>query len=170
MCLILHIQSNKMVKSKIQTMKPFRPNNLTNKNLIIQMLKFEDEFGKSENGQKFYKTDTLNPRTSLEPIYAIHRCVLSHFGFDTTDQSVDNYRKIFQTYYKSPTDYDREVINSVYYMRANKCVFYNLPKPQIGDNLIDCNLLTLNGKSTTLITEISKLNFDKCFVGAFSNS
>lgn len=159
-----------MVKSKIQTTKPFRPIDLADRNLIIQMLKFEDYFGKSDDGQIFYQTDTLNPRTSLEPMYAIHRYVLSHFGFDTTDQSVDNYRKIFQTYYKSPTDYDEEVINSVYYMRANKCVFYNLPKPQIGDNLIDCNLLTLDGKPTTLITEISKLNFNKCLVGAFSNS
>lgn len=159
-----------MGKTEIIKTIPFTKNDIMNKDLIIQMLKFEDIYGKSDEGQKLYSINVLNPRTSLEPIYFVHRHVLSHFGFDTSDSSVENYRNIFRTYYKSPTDYDKDVIESVYYMKNNKCVFYTLPKPQTGQQVIDCNILKLDGTQTTLLNELSKLEFNKCFVGAFSNS
>ena len=56
---------------------------------------------------------------SLDVEKMINRIVLNYFGFDTSNESVENYRTIFRTYFKSPNDYDVEVINSVHYMREN---------------------------------------------------
>lgn len=152
-------------------LQPFTMAEVNNKNLVIEMLKFEDYYGKSEDGQNYFRSSiSLLPTGSLEPVYAIHRYVLTHFGYSSDDQSVANYRNIFKTYYTSPTNYDNDVISSVYYMKGNKCVFYNKPKPKIGEKLIDCNLLNLDGTNTTLFNVISNNTFKYCFIGAFSSS
>ena len=149
---------------------PFTLEDVNNKELIIKMLKYEDEIGKSDKVQDFYRTELLQPRNTLEAIYATHRLVLNYFGFDTTDESVLNYRKIFSTYYKSPTEYDNDVISSVYYMKNNRCVFYNKPMPKIGNKMINTDLLKLDGTKTNLFDILSKFKYKYCFVGAFSNS
>ena len=73
-------------------------------------------------------------------------------------------------YYKSPSDYDKDIISSVYYMKNNKCVFYDKPKINIGDNLIDCKLLDINGNITSLYAILNNNKFKHAFIGAFSNS
>lgn len=78
---------------------------------------------------------------SLEPEYKIHRLVLRHFGFHTTDDDVEVYRTIFAHYYRSPTDYDKQVMQSVTYFRENKQVFYTTPQPSVGQVLPDARLL-----------------------------
>ena len=140
------------------------------RDLVIKMLQYEDYYGKSEEGQDYFRTKLNLPNTTLNAIYALHRHVLDHFGFNTDDESVNNYRTIFQTYYNSPTDYDNDVISSVYYMKNNKCVFYQRPKPQIGDKLLNCTLLTLNGEEVMLSNIINNMNFDKLFIASFSSS
>lgn len=159
-----------MGKSEYRILKPFTEHNVKDKILIIDMLKYEDELGKSKIGQTLYKTKLLNPYVSLEPVYVLHRMTLDHFNFDTSNESVENYRTIFKNYYKSSHDYDLDVISSVYYMKNNKLMFYTKPKPIIGDNMIDTNLLLLNGEQTTLFEELNKFEYKLCFVGAFSNS
>lgn len=149
---------------------PFTSGHIKNKQLVLSMLQYEDNFGKSDRGLNFYRTNLLQPRHTLNAIYAVHKCVLSHFGFDTSNESVTNYREIFRNYYKSPTDYDNDVISSVYYMRGNKCIFYNKHKLIEGELMIDCNLLNLNGEKTTLFDELNKYNSNYYIVGAFSNS
>jgi len=157
-------------KKKHENLKPFTEECILNKELVIKMLKYEDEFAYTDKGQEIYKTELLFPHNTLGAIYAIHRCVLDNFGFDTSDTSVENYRKIFSYYYNSPTDYDNEVLSSVFYMRSNKCVYYTKPKPTINDKLIDVNLLTLNGDNITLYDILKQYDYKYAFVGAFSNS
>lgn len=163
-----------MGKTEIKHIIPFTQKHVKDRNLIIKMLKFEDMYGRSDDIQNSYKCDLYLPRTSLTVVYKGHRKTLDEFGFDTSDESVTNYRTIFKNYYKSPSNYDEEVISSVFYMKNNKCVFYNLPKLTIGDKMKDCNLLKLDGTSTKLF-DILKYHdfvdkFNHAIVGAFSNS
>jgi hypothetical protein len=147
--------------------EPFTEDHLLDRNLIIQLLQCEDEFSKSaeaiEMMRSFGKHD-------LKPIYAMHRFALSMHGFNTSDQSVENYRKIFKTYFRSPDDYDRQVIDSVHYMRSNKCVFYKSPLINIGDQMIDVPLIQLDGTETTLFNVLKTKQFQHAFVGGFSTS
>lgn len=156
-------------KDKIDE-KPFNEQTLYDKDLIIQMLKYEDSIILGDEGKRIYNDLTYKPRVSLTPEYAIHRKVLSHFGFDTTDSSVENYRTIFKTYYKSATDYDSEVLCSVAYMRENKCVYYTEPAINVSDVIPDCELYELNGTDKTSIKSHLGHDFKYAFVAAFSTS
>ena len=158
-----------MGKSTFKEKRPFTHDCVMDRDLVIQMLKFEEEYNNSDEGQLIHKTLLNNARTSLFTIYTIHRVVLDHFDFDTSDESVETYRTIFKTYFRSPKDYDKDVINSAFYMRNNRCVFYERPELDIGDKMVNCDILTLDGKPTTLFEIIPK-DFNYCFVGGFSLS
>jgi hypothetical protein len=128
---------------------PFTMKHVRDKSLVIAMLKYEDIYGNGEEGQIYYETELNFPRSSL---------------------MVQNYRKIFSTYYNSPTDYDADVLNSVYYMRENKCVYYTSPEIKVGDKLKDCPLLTAEGKEIKLFDILKNHKYTHAIVGAFSNS
>ena len=150
---------------------PFTMNNVNDKELVIQMLNYEETLTKSDYGQSLYKNTLNNPLISLTIEHAINRLVLTHFGFDTTDSNVDMYRTIFKTYYNSPDDYDKDVLNSVHYMRENKCVYYKMPLLQLGDKLPNCDLYELNGATLTNLHDvINKCNSTYTLIGAFSLS
>lgn len=156
---------------KPRTTKPFTINDIHNKKLVIQMLKFEEHFTKSKEGQALYANKLNRPLVSLDIEHSINRIVLDHFDFDTSDKSVENYRTIFKTYFKSPDDYDKEVINSVHYMRENKCVFYKNPIIEIGQKIPNCELTELDGqKKTTLYDAIKKEAGEYTVFAAFSLS
>lgn len=159
-----------MERSKDTILIPFTYDHVKDKNLVICMLQYEEEYNASESGQNLYKTELLNPHSSLDTIYAVHRVTLLKFGFDTSDFSVENYRRIFSYYYNSPTDYDADVMNASFYMRNNKLVFYTKIQPKLGDFMTNVSLLKLDGTNTTLFTELSKHEYSTCFVGGFSNS
>lgn len=149
----------------------FTMNNVNDKELVIQMLNYEETLTKSDYGQSLYKNTLNNPLISLTIEHAINRLVLTHFGFDTTDSNVDMYRTIFKTYYNSPDDYDKDVLNSVHYMRENKCVYYKMPLLQLGDKLPNCDLYKLNGETLTNLHDvINKFNSTYTLIGAFSLS
>lgn len=159
-----------MGRGEVKQTRLFTLKDVENRELVLEMLKYEDSFAKSPTGQTIYKTKYLFPNTTLNALYTIHRHVLNHFGFDTTDESVSNYRTIFSHYYNSPTNYDKEVLSSVFYMKANKLVYYTKPKPKTGDTLINTNLLTLDNKPTTLFDILAQQKYSYAFVGAFSTS
>lgn len=148
---------------------PFTMDTINDRNLIIQMLKCEDEIIFSEYGQNIYKEIDNHALSSLVPEYAIHRKVLSDFGFDTSDDSVENYRRIFSHYYNSANDYDAEVLSSVVYMRENRCVYYTEPVINVGDIIPDCELYDLDGVTTNNIRSILG-DFDHAFICGFSSS
>jgi hypothetical protein len=152
---------------KITPKIPFRQQHVLNRDLVIEMLKYEDYYGRGQ-GQHIY---TIFTDHDLKPSRCINRHVLIHFGFDSSDTSVATYRTIFKNYYNSPDDYDKEVLDCVYYMKNNKCVYYNLPKFKIGDKLINHQLLHLNGESTSLFQAINSLRpFNHILLCAFSTS
>ena len=68
-----------------KTRKPFTRNDILNRNLVIRMLRFEEELTKSEYGQNLYKNPLNKPFISLTVEKALNRKVLSEFGFDTSD-------------------------------------------------------------------------------------
>lgn len=141
-----------------------------NRDLIIEMLKYEDKVIHGDLGKKIYNDNSYEHYTTHEAMYAIHRIVLSEFGFNTTDEDVKNYRKIFQSYYTSPQVYDKEVMNSVSYMRENKCLYYTGVDYVIGDTFEDVKLYDLSGKESISLFDRIKNDDKYTFVGAFSTS
>lgn len=142
-----------------------------NRELVIKMLKHEEQITRSEYGQSMYKNSFNNPFISLTVEKALNRKVLSDFGFDTSDESVECYRTIFKEYFRSPDDYDKEVIESVHYMRENKCVFYKYPPMKIGQRIPNVGLYQIDGKTkTTLYDAIGHPRPDYTVFAAFSLS
>ena len=140
-----------MGRQKYIELKPFTGQHVKDRDLVIKMLEFETEYAKSEKGQMMYKNPLIFPGTSLTVEYAFNRVTLAEFGFETDDGSVDNYRTIFRTYFKSPTDYDKKVIDASYYMKNNKCVFYEKEPMLLGQKIPNCDLYELNGKTKTTL-------------------
>jgi len=160
-----------MGKKDTNNTKPFTMDDVKNKHLVIQMLKYEEQLTKSEYGQSLYKNTLNKPLISLNIEKALNRLVLSYFGFNTSDLNVETYRTIFRTYYNSPNDYDKDVLDSVHYMRENKCVYYKLPPLQLGDKIPNCDLYEIDGKTkTTLYDVINKTKSDYTLIEAFSLS
>lgn len=114
-------------------LKQFNESDVLNRDLVIQMLEYEDK---------------------LEPIYILHRKTLTHFGFTSDTNSVTTYRTILKIYYRSPTDYDTEVINASTYMRNNRCIFYTVPIIEIGDTIPNVKVNTLNNTDNYSIHQV----------------
>ena len=165
--MFISYDTNKMGRKKKKDTSAFTQEHVDNKDLVIQMLTYEDEFSKSDEGQEVYRREfSINKRT-VEPMIAIHRIVLDHFGFDTSDSSVKNYRNIFRTYYKSPTEYDKDVMNASFYMKHNKCVFYKTPVISVGDTIPNMTILTREQKPVQVY---DKLISELTLVAAFSTT
>lgn len=158
----------KKVIGSNQDYVPFTEQTLMNRDLIIRMLKHEDQIILGEIGKKIYSDPSYEVSESLFSEFVIHRMVLSKFGFNTSDDSVLNYRKIFKTYYKSPKSFDNEVMQSVSYMRENKCVYYTEKDINIDEIIDDCRLYDLDGNMTTIIESLG--DFKLAFVAGFSDS
>lgn len=154
----------------IATPKFFTSIQVTDRDLILRMLRHEDEIIHGEQGKMIYQRHE-NSLTSLAPEKTIHRVVLKEFGFDTSAESVEMYRTIFAYYYRSPADFDKEVMQAVTYMRENRTVFYTSPVIEVGSILPDAPILTLSdGKPTSIKQELAKHKFKFAFVGGFSTS
>jgi hypothetical protein len=149
---------------------PFTSTHVKNKQLVIQMLNYEENLTKSDFGQNLYKNILNSPLISLTIEHAINRLVLAKFGFDTSDLSVSTYRTIFQTYYNSSSDYDPDVLNAVHYMRENKCVYYKQRPLEIGDVIPDCELYEIDGITKTTLYNIINKESKYTMIGAFSLS
>ena len=160
-----------MGKTENLPLKRFTHNDIHNKDLVIKMLKHEEQLIKSNSGQEMYSNPLNKPLVSLNVEKSFNRMVLNDFNFDTSDESVENYRSIFRHYYKSPTDYDKDVLDSVHYMRENKCVYYQKPVLKVGDTIPDCPIYNLDGKTkTNLYDVIKKTEASRIVVAAFSLS
>src|SRR5277367_4793514 len=150
------------------TKKKFTEDTLSDRKLIIEMLKYEDSIIKGRIGEKIYKNPSYGIAQTFDAELAIVRLVLDKFGFETGDDDVKNYDKIFKTYHKSATDYDSEVVNSVAYMRENRCVYYTSPEIKVGDVIKDCRLYEIDGVETTIKKSLGDFNY--AFIAGFSNS
>lgn len=161
------------VLGKSIALKPFTPDDVLNRDLVIEMLTYEDSILHSNQGQCVYKNPVNNSLCSLEPQFVINRLTLSKFGFDTSDESIENFRSIFRNYYNSPTDYDEDVLSCSTYMRENRLMFYKTKEPEIGDTALNCPLLELSlddSAETTLHNVLNKSPADFYLIHAFSTS
>jgi len=148
----------------------FTQEDINNKELMIKMLTYEDKLFLSDDGQKFLK-DYGSKITSLGGSKSIQRYVLNSFSFSSTNEDLKIYRTIFHNYYNSPTDYDKDILKSVYYMRENRCLYYTSKPLEKGQIIPNTNIYDLNGQDTYNLHELIKSkNYDKTFVAAFSLS
>jgi len=136
----------RITKKKIE----FTKEHIANRELILEMLGYENRVMLGDIGKNLYNSYGWDRYTSLDTQYAINRMTLDHFDFSTDDKSTQNYRTIFQHYYNSPADYDKEIINSVVYMRENKILFYTDAVLKIDDRYVDVPLLTMDNKRTSI--------------------
>ena len=157
------------MKLKNHILNKFTIENVKDKQLVINMLQYEDSIIKGDIGKSIYEDTSFEHYSSLEPMYVIHRIVLNTFNFETCDDDIDNYRKIFAYYYKSPSEYDYDVINSVAYMKENKCVFYTNKDFNIHDTFENIDMYDLKKNKINLFDKINKED-NYTIIGAFSNS
>jgi len=150
--------------------KKFTQKDVNNRSLVIKMLKYEDSIVFSKEGQDRFRNILNAPRSSTENMHAFHRMTLHNFGFTTEDDDVRNYRSIFKHYFKSPDVYDKEVVDSVHYMRENRCVFYKSEPLNVGDTAPNCRLFHLDGTTKTTLHDQLNQDGGMTMVCAFSNS
>jgi len=143
---------------------------IKNRELILDMLKYEDTLYLSNEGQSTLRNYGSN-FSSLESSKIIQRQTLEKFNFCSSEESLKNYRKIFQHYYRSSIDYDNEILQSVFYMRENRCLYYTEPELIIGDKLPDVELFNLDGTTKNNLYDIlDKKDYNNCIIAAFSLS
>jgi hypothetical protein len=133
------------------------------------MLKHEDSIILGDIGKTIFEDTSYEHYSSLEGMHSIHRIVLHDFNFQNDDEAVQNYKKIFSKYYKSPTDFDEEVLQSVTYMRENKSVYYTTLDYNVGDTF---KPIAVYDVSENLINLMDKINPQDryTFIGGFSTS
>lgn len=162
-----------MGQSPLTELSDFTGSHVKDRDLIIKMLKYEDSLIHNDVGM-MYKTPSYLPSQSLNVEWAVQRLVLTHFGFSNSDDDVLNYRKIFRKYYKNPLEFDREVLDSVSYMKHNKCVYYTQPVIKTGDVVRDqlhtCHVLAPHCCRVNLLNTVDQSPFHLHFIAAFSTS
>jgi hypothetical protein len=150
--------------------KSFTKDDILNKDLIIKMLKYEDQLYFSNLGQQIM-INHGNNITSNNGSKTIQRMTLNYFGFNSMDSDLDNYRTIFHNYYISPIEYDKDVLSSVYYMRENRLLYYKTKKINVNELIPDVSIFKLDGKTKTSLYAIIKENqYNKCIIASFSMS
>jgi hypothetical protein len=151
-------------------LNPFTENHVRDRDLVIRMLKFEDSIIHSDVGTQIFRNPLLNIAKSLDADYAIKRLVLVEFDFDTSDTSLQNYVRIFAMYYKSPLNYDVEVMASVTQFRENRLLYNTNPKPAVGAIIPNCKMMSLNGGTLDLHSYLHSISATKYIIHAFSTS
>ena len=129
---------------------PFTREHLHDKELVIRMLKWEDAYIRRPENQSLFKDATYRPYISLDLLKRFNRAALMEFGFSSTPADVALYRKIFKTYHKTATEYDKDVMEATHYFRGNRCVFYTEPHMKPGSMIPDVPLYELDGSETSL--------------------
>lgn len=137
------------MKEPPKKFQPFTKDHVNDRDLVIKMLKHETGIATGEWGQQRYRDPGSGTSVSLDNEYAFNRRTLHDFGFNTSDEDVLTFRTIFKNYFKGPDDYDKEVIDSSYYMKNNRCVYYQAEPLANGDLLPNCRLYKLDGTTAT---------------------
>ncbi len=148
----------------------FTQNDIENRDLILKMLQDEDKYYLSIEGQNLIKDLGRANVFSLNTAKTIQRQILEKYGFENDDESLATYRTIFQHYYKSSLDYDKDILSSVYYMRENRLLYYTTKKIEVDDIIPDTELLEVNGDSKTLFDVLNEEPTKTTILAAFSLS
>jgi len=146
----------------------FTLKHIKDRDLILNMLRYENDYYMSSAGQEIIRDPATDSLYDLIGPKIIQRKTLQHFGFNGDDDDLDKYRQIFQHYYFSPSDFDKEVLAAVYYFKYNRLLYYTTEKPVKDDNIPDVELLTLQGKPCRLYEHLT--GSDNYIIAAFSLS
>ena len=121
------------------------------KEMVIKMLQEEEKIRYSPQIQTLYteqyylmENDPNIERLNIE--LEIQKFILKKFGYTDSDNSVKNYWKIPSKYIN-----DEDVKNSSFYIKLN---IYKFSSFQIGDNLIDTQLIDYKSKNNILLSEL----------------
>lgn len=90
---------------------------IRDKKLILKMLEHEESIIYGDIGKIIYDDYSNEHLCFIEFQMAIHKIVLKDFNFSNKESDIQNYRMIFSYYYKSPNNYDKDIINAVSYLR-----------------------------------------------------
>jgi len=149
--------------------KNFTFDDIKNKELILQMLKFEDKLYLSDKGQEIM-IDHGNNITNNLGSKAIQRLTLNNFRYLSDDENLSIYRKIFSYYYNSSNEYDEDILKSVYYMRENRILYYKEKSITIKSKIPNISIYKSDGKTLTDIYTNLNLNSKFSLIAAFSMS
>ncbi len=122
---------------------------------IIKMLKDEQEVRYSKNIQNIYTQQYYASQqdSNYKPVrieIEIQKYILKKYGYTDNEQSLNEYWKIPSTYWN-----DEEVKNSIFYMKLN---IFQYPKLNVGDNLIDANLIDYNTDEEITLSSLQNKN------------
>ncbi len=160
-----------ILENDVKEKRKLTMEDIKNKELVIKMLTDEDTLINSETGQDIYRNMYNGRGTTLEPAFIIQRMILTKYNFTTDQESLNNYREIFRTYYHGPTNYDWSVLKCVTYMRENLCPYYTSKIIEIGDVIPNTSLFKLDGVTKiNLDTDIFISKYQHTFLCAFSTS
>ena len=152
-------------------LKEFTDVDIKNKELVLKMLKYEDKYYNSMEGQKLIRRKGMHNITSLEGGKTIQRLTLKQFGYNPNDESLAKYRRIFHNYYNNSRDYDKDILKSVYYMRENRLLYYTTPKINIGDIIPNCKLYDIGlGTNRDLYNILNETNNKQVILASYSMS
>jgi hypothetical protein len=144
----------------------FTISHVKNRELVKQMLEYENYIFFTPLVQNMF----TDPKYSgVIPYKKLHQMVLEHFDFYPSLMNVQNYEKIFRHYYKSPINHDKEIINSVVYMRENLRIHYINPIIEVNNIAPNVPIYDLCGVLINLY-QIINPKAQYCFVAAFSLS
>jgi len=152
-------------------LKQFTDVDIKNKELVLKMLKYEDDYYKSTEGQNIIKRKGMHNITSLEGGKTIQRLTLKEFGYNPNNDSLAKYRRIFHNYYNNSKDYDKDILSSVYYMRENRLLYYTTPKINIGERIPNCKLYDIGtGNNRNLYDILNETNNKQVILASYSMS
>jgi hypothetical protein len=122
---------------------------------IIKMLKDEQEVRYSKNIQNIYTQQYYASQqdSNYKPVrieIEIQKYILKKYGYTDNEESLNEYWKIPSTYWN-----DEEVKNSIFYMKLN---IFQYPKINVGDNLIDANLIDYNTDKEITLSSLQNKN------------
>lgn len=132
----------------------FSQDHVRNRDLILKMLKAEEQLYMSKLGQEHILNH--GGLSSLDNVKTLQRQILKEFKFNPSNTSLDNYRTIIQTYYRSPDDYDQEIMSSVVYLRENRLLYYKTSKPEIRQTYIDLPVYDRGSERKLYISDLIK--------------
>jgi hypothetical protein len=121
------------------------------KNHIIEMLKYESKLRYSKEVQDLYSKgyyeniNEITYGTFVENLVQME--TLSNFGFNTNQDDLNEYRRIFSKYKN-----DNDVINSAFYFRLNSYCPFELNDTTNHYN--DINLINLDDKKEYMMSTI----------------
>lgn len=123
------------------------------RDLVLEMLREEQKVRYSKGVQEAYTQQFYAKQASptYQPVrieIEIQKFILNKFGFNSDEESLEEYWKIPSTYWD-----DEEVKNSIFYMKLN---IFEYPKVALEDSMIDVPLIDYKTNEETMLRSLHR--------------